>query len=76
MVGVAMTWYSEMIEVSRSALLVSVVCIVLNAVRVVINSEMLTGESKVKKTGLFISPGLHVEYTQSSGEKISVPACS
>ncbi|CAM9905181.1 unnamed protein product, partial [Hapterophycus canaliculatus] len=46
-VGVAMTWYNEIIEVSGSAALVSVVCIVLNAVRVVINSEMLTGESKV-----------------------------
>ncbi|CAM9773861.1 unnamed protein product, partial [Ectocarpus fasciculatus] len=44
--GVAMTWYSEM-EVSRSAFTVSVVCIVLNAIKVVINSEMLTGEYKV-----------------------------
>ncbi|CAM9437521.1 unnamed protein product [Scytosiphon promiscuus] len=46
-VGVAMTWYGEVVEVSRSGVLVSVVCIVLNAVRVVINSEMLTGDSKV-----------------------------
>ncbi|CAN0361859.1 unnamed protein product [Pylaiella littoralis] len=45
-IGVAMTWYSEM-EVSRSAIAVSVVCIVLNAIKVVINSEILTGESKV-----------------------------
>lgn len=45
--GVAMAWHSEM-EVSRSAVSVSVVCIVLNAVKVVINSEMLTGECKVR----------------------------
>lgn len=45
--GVAMAWYHEM-EVSRSAVAVSVVCIVLNAIKVVINSEMLTGETKVR----------------------------
>lgn len=46
-IGVAMAWYSEM-EISRSAVWVSVVCIVLNAIKVVINSEMLTGEYKVR----------------------------
>lgn len=46
-IGVAMAWYSEM-EISRSAVWVSVVCIVLNAMKVVINSEMLTGEYKVR----------------------------
>eukprot|EP00752_Nemacystus_decipiens_P009100 g8124.t1 len=45
-IGVAMAWYSEM-EISGSAVWVSVVCIVLNAIKVVINSEMLTGEYKV-----------------------------
>ncbi|CAM9701489.1 unnamed protein product, partial [Ectocarpus fasciculatus] len=49
--GVAMTWYSEM-EVSRSAFTVSVVCIVLNAIKVVINSEMLTGEYKMSTFAL------------------------
>lgn len=46
-IGVAMAWYSEM-EISRSAVWVSVVCILLNATKVVINSEMLTGEYKVR----------------------------
>lgn len=46
-IGVAMVWYSEM-EITRSTVWVSVVCIVLNAVKVVINSEMLTGEFKVR----------------------------
>ncbi|CAM9496023.1 unnamed protein product [Ectocarpus sp. 12 AP-2014] len=50
-VGVAMTWYSEM-EVSRSAFTVSAVCIVLNAIKVVINSEMLTGEYKMSTFAL------------------------
>lgn len=62
-VGVAMTWYSDMIEVSRSALVVSVACIVLNAIRVVINSEMLTGESKVRKnthTHFVVFSGFHL----------------
>eukprot|EP00903_Cladosiphon_okamuranus_P013570 g12640.t1 len=45
-IGVAMAWYSEM-EITASAVWVSVVCIVLNAIKIVINSEMLTGEFKV-----------------------------
>ena len=46
-IGVAMAWYSEM-EISRSAVWVSGVCVVLNATKVMINSEMLTGEYKVR----------------------------
>ncbi len=50
--GVAMAWHSEM-DISSSGVLVSVVCIVLNAVKVVINSEMLTGEHKVGQLEIY-----------------------
>lgn len=68
--GVAMAWHSEM-EISISAVLVSVVCIVLNSLKVVINSEMLTGEHKVGQIQIYCREAtLEVQLVQFSGESV------
>lgn len=46
-VGVALTWFGEM-ELSVAAAAVSISCVALNASKVVIYSEMLSGDYKVR----------------------------
>ena len=45
--GVALTWFGEM-DLSLAAAAVSISCVALNASKVVINSEMLSGDYKVR----------------------------
>lgn len=46
-VGVALTWFGEM-ELSVAAAAVSISCVALNASKVVVYSEMLSGDYKVR----------------------------